>query len=614
MIRYLLTLLFLTTSCLKINNLNLRNVQKDLIEKKLLNLFEKGENLEDLFKKLKEEALENRLSEIYTDKQLNLLMLTLKSPFDKKEREQIFGNILLYICLQDDILKLENFNKVIGELFLSTLPSIASNPFKKAVYFMEIGDSDKNKLIDKIFNKEFKINLSKIKENLNLFDIEKLKKFLNKFDAGNETLIFYSFYLGQKSFIDFLIDLVDLEISNKNGETPLAYTICNRPEVVKYLCEKKYIDKFKKSYNEVGLNRKRNDPLVYAILSKNAELVNLLLSEGFDPNSIDENKNKAILLAAYINCDEIVNILLARGAKYLNKEKIVLRKGKKAATKAGASALQLASDIAFRASGAPLSINTTSFNSFLRNSHTLNRTQAYTKIFKIFLKGEWVNLESYSTETIVKFKDLLSGLKYYVYKFDNKRVESEVQYYESGITKFRKKIAGFVKKKQNNIKARLLKLRGLHKNLEKLEDNFNSINLNYLNSELENLYKKVSTEFFKKGNDELSFLEIRLDEIMAKWSLLDSKYKTLLSLGEDDLDLSMIVEEFVENDNELVELEEIKIDNLRKKGFNLDKKKLIEISEEIWEIISLIKDFNVLVEKTQAIGLRLQTILRSKRK
>ncbi len=76
--------------------------------------------------------------------------------------------------------------------------------------------------------------------------------------------------------------------------------------------------------------------------------------------------------------------------------------------------MQLVSDATFRGAGAPLSLNTMSLTSLIKRSHNLNRTKLYGRVLKIFLKGDWIKIERYSKNILIKYKNFLGTLKYYL--------------------------------------------------------------------------------------------------------------------------------------------------------------------------------------------------------
>ncbi len=304
MIKYLLMFLFLSTSCSKVVNLNLKHIEKGKISNNLLSLF-KGKDLSELYKALAEESKNNKLSAIYSDSGSNPLMLALESDFDVKKKEELFVKILVCMCEQENMISnFEEFTKINPNPFLPDFKT-----FKK----------------DQIFSEEFKMDFIKFKSKLNLINLKDLKVLLNSFNNQRKTLIFYAFDLGEETFIDFLIDLVNLEWENNENIKPLMYAICERREVVKYLNKMKYLNRFVLNYNS-DFNRHLNDPLIYAVLQGDNEIVNILLLNGCNSNFVDEHGNKAILLAANHNYNDIVSLLLACGGKYLSKEEVVSRK------------------------------------------------------------------------------------------------------------------------------------------------------------------------------------------------------------------------------------------------------------------------------------------------
>lgn len=537
MVKYLFIFLFAIIGCFKIATKDLENLNKSKISENLLSLF-KGKDLDKLYEGLKDEAKNKKLIDIYSNNGLNLLMLALESNFELKDKENLFSKILLHMCIEKDIIMdFKNQDK---------------NDLNQRNCFAPIN----NNLIsykELIFDKNLEFNLYEFKNILNFSKCNEreFKDILNKPNNQRRTLIFYAIDLGENIFIDFLLELVNLECPDNEGIRPLIYAICERREIVKYLHENGHLKKFDLNYN-FEYKKSLSDPLIYAVMQGDKELVDILLSNGCPSNSIDENGNKAIILASNLNHEDIVSLLIARGGKYLTKEELVARKVKKHATKATTAIVQLASDIAFKAGsgGLPFSINTLSLTSSIKRSHNLDRTKLYGRILKIFLKGSWISQESYSRETLNKYKNLAGTLKYYLNKIGEEEIkkDSKLIHLKSKFKKIKENAKKAIETPIENInnlfhtfKKKLIQIKNFSERINKLVREFQEIEIKFLNLGLRIIYEELKPYFSapKYGKDGCKFsnkLQIDLNSIKNIQSKLFNELQEILSINQNEKD------------------------------------------------------------------------------
>ena len=195
-----------------------------------------------------------------------------------------------------------------------------------------------------------------------------------------------------------------LEVRYDDGLNPLTYCIAKRDKVFNYLLEKNYIgEKFLKLKYDPVKERMPSPLAVAAALGKD-KIVIELLRLGVDPDSTDEEMNKAILVAMDSSQKEVVEILIAAGAKFLKGKEINLRKSKKIGQKTVGTLAQTAVDLSLRLGAAsPVSPSISALVSGFGVKHNLPHTELYELINEIFKEGRWIN---YLNEERVGYKEI----------------------------------------------------------------------------------------------------------------------------------------------------------------------------------------------------------------
>jgi ankyrin repeat protein len=130
-----------------------------------------------------------------------------------------------------------------------------------------------------------------------------------KVDLGaGMTPLHYAAYYGNVSIFDYLLQKgEDLNAKDQRGLAPVWFTVSGqRPAMLRKLIA---LDADLSNKNSQGDNM-----LFRAILTRNPELVQILLDNGFDPKQTNAYEMIPIELAAGMNSVEIINLLISKGA------------------------------------------------------------------------------------------------------------------------------------------------------------------------------------------------------------------------------------------------------------------------------------------------------------
>lgn len=458
----LITILLMITACTK--NFDLKSFKsKELISNTLLELLNKDNLDEEIRKKLYEEIkkVEN-LNQLYDKEDRDIFMIILSSKTTNNNKIDLFFNMLRKIALKEASIR--------GSILFS---------FKEKLECKKLSLEELVKILDDIF-KIFK-----------LIDLERK-------DINKQTLIFYALSSGIEEIIDFLIDKVSLEELDKDRVNCLLYCIAARQNVFEYLIKKEHIKRFKLNYLK-GMQL-RTSPLALAADVGRIEIVKKLLKEGANADSTDEQKNKAIILAAYRGNLKIVDLLIAARAKYLTGDEIRNRKAKDETVKIASQLAQLAIDGAVRqAAGAKFGPNIVGIIDSFRPKHDIDRTKCYKIINKRFKKGKWLNYlngKNISIKELKKFSHLIKKIKDFIEKDAIKvagsrstKEEKNTQSYKGIMHNLKHK----VKEISNIDKENLELFRKINEDIKELDDKHEEFN-----GIIKRIEKNYEAEFISK--------------------------------------------------------------------------------------------------------------------
>lgn len=541
--KILLIFSILLINCTKIK-FNLYNKQKGILEDLKLKI--KDNNKLDLiryfFQKDKRE-----LFKIHDEENRNIFMVILSSPeFSSQDKEIIF----LYL--------IERF------MFYSYEQKFNERVFREEILY-EINKQDFYRNISgkyiRIINSLKNNNNNNNVNNLELlYSIDNIEECFKHRDLNGRNLIFYALEISSEILINFLIKAgIDIEVIDGKGITPLAFCIAQRSMLLSYLMNGN--DEYKFSINYPNTKR-ASSPLAIAASLGNETALSLLLKHGADPDSGDDNNNKAIVLAAHYGHEKIVKILLAAGAKHLTGEKIKKRKLKKIAQKVGGPIAQLGIDGLLLGAGSPVSPSISGFIGMLGNKHTIQHTECYEIVNEIFKEGSWF-FEYKNNYLTDKALDL--GLKIEEYCKDWKKPEDT--------------------KKAGKLKKFLLKIRLDNKD----SDFFEKIMEKY--SEYKGSKRKVFTSDYKKTKiiKRLVLLKDEISDYQEFNLFLKEEIQNINPLKNLKIELISLVESCdTLIDEEILEFQnEIKEFNSKIKKFEKDKDKKIRFSVDDHLVLSL---------------------------
>lgn len=133
-----------------------------------------------------------------------------------------------------------------------------------------------------------------------------------KLDVRNkmqDTILHIAIANDRKQIIELIIDKVDVNAKNADGDTPLHYvTAAGTNDIFDLLITQKGLI----------LDQKNNDgltPIHIAIVKENVTLINKLIDAGVDINKGDDNTDFPIVYAVMKGLVDIYNLLVERGAR-----------------------------------------------------------------------------------------------------------------------------------------------------------------------------------------------------------------------------------------------------------------------------------------------------------